>query len=760
METQPSVDSIEEVAVQTSNFAAEFGTAGGAMINMVTKSGTNQYHGSAYDYATNEALNAHQPYTGTRNVVKQHDWGATVGGPVWFPKIYDGRNKTFFFWSYEQFRNKQIIVSNTTTVPLPAYLKGDFSNLLTAESKLITTATGNATDALGRTMSSGTVFDPNTQQVVNGRAVRDPFPGNIVPTSRFDPITQKILPLIPAPLGGNAASGQASSNYQGTANTGRVSGVPSIKFDQNLGSKGRLSFYYQDTHSSSVRSSTGVDALPDNITGSFTSFNSGQTMRLNYDYTVTPRLLLHFGAGWNDSDFGLEAPVNNYDAFKVLGLKGQTTARYFPRIVTAVNANTAIGGMSPLGTTGPTRSFERRPSGNISATYVTGGHTIKFGFEYRRETFPNVIFGNTQGTYAFGANMTEQPSLQGITTNQGFDGFEFASFLLGGISPNSGVLNVTSVNAPIDLANIKSQTALYVQDNWKITRKLTLDYGLRWDYGTYAHEQYGRNGSIGLAVPNPSASGRLGATQYEATCKCNFATNYPYAIGPRLGLAYQIDCKTVLRAGVGVVYNSTSTASGSAAAAASAGSLPANSGQIVGLFKDGLPDSVHITWPSFDPGVGQGVGQVVGDAGSSGPECRPSGASVAVEHRAAARDQPQPGSGGLLRRQPRRLVDGKQPGPAERLEPGYAARLWLQRFHQRDRSEVVDDHCLPPYARPEGDSGRPRHHGPPLCELPHYSDRAPIAAGLSAVHHATDSRVAPLGNTWYDSFQLNVDRAL
>ena len=149
--------------------------------------------------------------------------------------------------------------------------------------------------------------------------------------------------------------------------------------------------------------------------------------------------------------------------------------------------------------------------------------------------------------------MTEQPSLQGISTNQGFDGFEFASFLLGGMSANS-------LNAPIDLSNNKSQTALYVQDTWKVTRKLTLDYGLRWDYGTYAHEQYGRNGSIGLAIPNPSASGRLGAHQFEATCKCNFANNYPYAIGPRLGLAYQINSKTVLRAGFGVVYNATSTA--------------------------------------------------------------------------------------------------------------------------------------------------------------------------------------------------------
>jgi Carboxypeptidase regulatory-like domain/TonB dependent receptor-like, beta-barrel len=604
METQPSVDAIQEVAIQTSNFAAEFGTAGGATINMVTKSGTNQYHGSAYDYITNEALNAHQPYTGTRNLVKQHDWGYTVGGPVWFPKIYDGRNKTFFFWSYEQFRNKNINVSNTTTVPLPAYRTGDFSSLITVENRLITTASGPAKDALGRTMASGTIFDPNTQQVVNGRAVRDPFPGNKFAVGRFDPIAAKILALVPQPLGPNAASGQASNNYQGTFDSSRVSAVPSIKIDQNVGSKGRLSFYYQDTHTAVPRTPTGADAFGDLITGSSRAFNSGQTIRLNYDHAATTRLLLHGGLGWNDSDFGLEAPITNYDAFKELGLSGQTLARYFPRVVTAVNSNTAIGGMSSLGDIGPTRSFERRPSWNASATYVTGGHTLKFGAEYRRETFPNVIKGNTQGTYTFGANMTEQPSLQGVSTNQGFDGFEFASFLLGGMSANS-------VNAPIGLANIKSQTAVYVQDSWKVTRKLTLDYGVRWDYGTYAHEQYGRNSSLGLLIPNPSASGRLGGSQFEATCKCNFANNYPYAIGPRIGVAYKIDSKTVLRAGIGVVYNSTSTASGSAAAAASSNTLPPNAGQITGLFKDGTPASVHPVWPSFVANVNHAVGSVI-----------------------------------------------------------------------------------------------------------------------------------------------------
>ncbi len=605
-QTQPSVDAIEEVSIETSNFAAEYGTAGGAMINMVSKSGTNVFHGSAYDYGTNEAMNARQPYTGIRNVVKQHDWGFTIGGPVWIPKVYDGKNKTFFFYNYEQFRSKNINTSNTTTVPLPAYRIGDFSSLLTAENRLITTSTGNAVDALGRTMASGTIFDPNTQKLAaNGTAYRDPFPGNKIPVTRFDPIVAKILPLIPQPLGLNASRGQASNNYQGTYDSSRTSAVPSIKIDQNMGSKGRVSFYYQKTHTAVPRTPTGADAFVPPITGSVASISSGRTLRLNYDYTITPRLLLHLGAGWNDSDFALKAELENYDALKELGLRGQTAARYFPYQVLAVNDNTAIGGSSNLGMSGfPTHSLERRPSGIASASYVTGGHTIKVGSDWRMEKFPNIIDGLTNGTWTFGSNMTEQPSLLGITTTQGFDGFEFASYLLGGMSSNN-------LNAPIALSNNKTQFAMYAQDTWKVTRKLTLDYGLRWDYGTYTHEQYGRNGSIGLAIPNPSASGRLGATQFEANCNCKFANNYRYAVGPRLGLSYQIDNKTVLRAGLGVVYNSTASPAIAASNSAATSALPANSGQITGLFKDGMPASVQPAWPNFTPNVGQSVGAVI-----------------------------------------------------------------------------------------------------------------------------------------------------
>jgi hypothetical protein len=626
MQTQPSTDAIEEVAIQTSNFAAEFGAAGGAMINMQTKSGTNAYHGSIYDYGTNEALNARQPYTGNRGKVRQTDWGFTIGGPIRIPKVYDGSNKTFFFLSFEQYRQKNLPIFNST-VPVDAYRRGDFAGIIPAANQLMTVAApGNNTarcselghvaattpvnscnfiDPLGRTIASGTVYDPNTQTTAaNGRAYRNPFPNNAIPVARFDPISAKILALVPQPQGVNWDNGLYTNNFTAPIDSSRVSKIPSIKLDQNVGSKGRLSFYLQETNTRVTRTPTGADPLPDTITASVSSFSSGTTVRVNYDYTLTPRLLLHVGAGWNDSDFLLDAPVNNYDSLKELGLSGQTLAQNFPQIVTAANANTAIGGMSSLGSTFPTASFERRPSGNMSANYVTGAHTFKFGVDYRLEKFPNYVRSFTNGSYTFGTNYTENPALLGTVTNQGFDGFEFASFLLGGMSVNRQ-------DAPIALSNSKSQTGIYGQDTWKITRKLTFDYGVRWDYGTYAREQYGRNASVGLLIPNPSAGNRLGASQFEQTCQCNFATNYKMAIGPRIGAAYQLDTKTVLRLGVGVVYNATSTASGAFSNRADSSALPGNSGQITGLLRDGMPASVRAEWPSFNPGVGQGVGSVI-----------------------------------------------------------------------------------------------------------------------------------------------------
>ena len=335
METQSSTEAVQEVAILTSSFAPEYGAGGGAVVNVITKSGTNALHGTGYDYLVNRALNAAQPYTGLKNAIHQNDFGFTVGGPVRIPKVYNGRNKTFFFWSFEEFL--QNLVNNTTpgTVPTSAYRNGDFSSLITTENRLVTTAAGPYVDPLNRTIASGTIFDPSSTFTSGGQLVRNPFPNNKIPVTSYDPVAAKILALVPQPQGATAA--QVGSNYLASYNGSRRSYIPSIKVDQNLGSKLHAAFYFQKTSTSTPRTGTGADDLPDNITTSGTSGNAARTYRLNFDYTATPRILLHFTLGWNDSDF-LLGPEDFTNIQTTLGLSGAITpGRGLPLIASGVS---------------------------------------------------------------------------------------------------------------------------------------------------------------------------------------------------------------------------------------------------------------------------------------------------------------------------------------------------------------------------------------------------------------------------------------
>jgi len=609
METQSSTEAVQEVSILTSNFAPEFGAGGGAVVNVVTKSGTNSFHGTAYDYLVNTALNAAQPYTGTKNVIHQNDYGFTFGGPVWVPKVYNGHNKTFFFLNFEEFL--QNVTNDTTpdTVPISAYRSGNFSNLITAENRLVTTASGNYVDPLGRTIQSGTIFDPSsTFTAPNGSLVRNPFANNSIPATSFDPVAVKILAMIPQPLGPFAT--QASTNYLAPWNGSRRSYIPSIKVDHNIGSKLHAAFYFQKTSTSTPRTITAADDLPNDITVSGTSGNAARTYRFNLDHTVTPTLLIHYTLGWNDSDFLLGPENLGYNAQQALGIPGQTAARSLPEMTFGVSTNAAVGGMGPVGAEFDQHFWERRPSFVTSATYVKGAHTYKVGFEIRQMKYPNFNWTGSAGIYTFGSatgsNWTEQTALNGVTTSSGFTGFGFASFLLGGAQ-------AISLNAPLLLMTENYQSALYIQDSWKVSRKLTLDYGLRWDYGTYQKEQFGRYGDFSATTPNPSAGGRDGALIYEANCNCNFAHNYPFAIGPRLGGAYQLDRNTVIRGGVGVVYNSLDASSATGYASNSASASTPAFGQIAGLLQNGIPSSVQAVWPTLsNPAAGQAPGAVVG----------------------------------------------------------------------------------------------------------------------------------------------------
>ncbi len=372
---------------------------------------------------------------------------------------------------------------------------------------------------------------------------------NMIPLNRFSAVAQAIQNVLP-PLSNNGLY----NNYAGSNPGQRITSIPSIKVDHTLGTKQKLSFYYQHTNTQAQYTTPNgnADGLPPLITGARGSIPiGGPAIRLNYDNTITPTLLAHVAVGYSMIYFYDHSPYTEnggmYNCLAQLQLQGCEGSYNFPTIITGnTTSPEALGGMQQLGNAlAHTATHTERPSANANLTWVKGSHTYKAGAEVwfqAQITAPPTGVGLT-----FGAGATSIPGLAAGSTGAYTVGFPYASFLLG---------DVTSATqyAPVDARMFKSQWAMFVQDSWKVTRKLTVDYGLRWDYATAAQEEYGRSADLGTNVPNPAAGGRLGAPIFQATCGCTFVHNYPYALGPRLGIAYQITPKTVFRGGWGFAY--------------------------------------------------------------------------------------------------------------------------------------------------------------------------------------------------------------
>jgi hypothetical protein len=212
---------------------------------------------------------------------------------------------------------------------------------------------------------------------------------------------------------------------------------------------------------------------------------------------------------------------------------------------------------------------------------------------------------NTAGTFSFGTSsatalagngITWQPSLNGLTGFTGFSGavgFPFANWLMGSVTS-------LTLGVPTEYRKAREQYGIYIQDTWRVRRNLTIDYGIRWDYGTYAKEQYGRVADFSLTTPNPAADGRPGAYIYEQTRKCPFAQNYPYAIAPRFGIAYTLNSKTVLRGRAGIAYDAVPFTPGGIISAITTPTLPNGFDDF--KLQGGIPrDRYQPAWPVFDP---------------------------------------------------------------------------------------------------------------------------------------------------------------
>ncbi len=577
--TQQGTDAVQEVSVQTSNYAAEYGGAGGGYLNFTMKSGTNQYHGSAYDYWVNDVLNAGLPFTANctaegncatnpnsgliKNAVKRNDFGFTLGGPLRIPKLYNGKDKTFFFFNFEQFRQSTITNNGIATVPIPAYTTGNFA---AAEAPFLSFL--NSDGAI-----PNQIFDPATRHIVNGVPVENPFQGNAIPLNRLDPVALYLQSAFPSP---NIPGGALLNNYAIPAYSNfEHTTIPSIKIDQILNSKMKLSGYFSLTETNSPNN----NGFAANLAPVAPDADRSYTYRINFDDTLTPTLLYHFGVGLlyfshpvftAHSDFDTQAIAAAANGFG--GAPGGHTFASFPANTympsfAALNDG-IIGGGLALGSgffapsPGPSGFDESelkdiKPTANTSVTWVHGNHTFKAGADMVLEGFPQQSSIRAFGEYGFSGQQTENPAEYGVGGIIFPSGFPYASFLL-------GQTNYVETSAINDSRLGNHTWGAFIQDSWKVNRKLTLELGLRWDYATLLSEEYGRMSDADFQGINPALAsaeypgGRAGSIVYGATNGGKPLSNsYPFSLGPHIGVAYQIAPKTVFRAGGSIAYSSS-----------------------------------------------------------------------------------------------------------------------------------------------------------------------------------------------------------
>jgi hypothetical protein len=510
-----------------------------------------------------------------------------------------------------------------------------------------------------------------------------------------------------------------------------------------------VSFYYQRTATESQYSPTlgNSEGFPVPVTASRGTFVYNNTIRLNADYTISPTLLLHLGAGFQDNDFSDAAPVTNFDSVGVLGLRGGTvgpdTGARFPQFNSLTGVSNT-GGVQQLGPSSQRRDIMHKPTANASLTWVRNNHTFKLGADMRIEGYPNYLFTNTSGTFAFSAEQTSNTSIDGLA-NGGFTlGFPYASFLLGRVG-------TTTLAAPPAQKNGRQFWALFVQDTWKVTRKLTVDYGLRWDYMSYPKEQYGRTPGFSPVVANPTAGGHPGASIFEgygpSRCNCAFGKNYPYAIGPRIGLAYQINNKTVLRAGWGVSYSSTN---GLPPGVAGSSPVTANApgyGDPSTVLTNGIPFTA--TWPNLSPGVFPAPGTITGAPAvwdnNYGRPARQHQYSVSLQREILANlvvEASYVGNRGNWWRATN-LIDYNA------LTPAYLATKGLDLTSASDRAILISQ-------VQQAGAGRFRN----LVPYGGFAGANSVAQSLRPFPQfgALNGFGSPLGKTWYDSLQTKVTK--
>ena len=518
-ETRPSVETIGEFRLLRANFNAEYGRTGGGIELFATRSGTNSLHGAAFDILRNDALDARGFFVPTVSINKQNEYGVSVGGPALIPKLYNGRNKTFFFVVYGGYRFRQGAPNTVGSLPPLDYRNGDFSR------------------------AGAIIYDPATT-VFNATGVtRQPFPGNIIPANRFSSVSKNILAVLPTPTN--------SGLFSNTLSTGRGfvdEDQYDIKIDHSFSDTNRLSgFYYRDHQTQFDPTGAGADRV--SIAGPATeaalTANHNHWVRLAHDLVLSPTVINHVQLGFTRFWRTIDSASVNQDWPTKLGLTGVNTGpnNYFPCIDLTSGGYTRLGHPNCNGRALQTNNAFQAGE---SLSLVRGAHNLKFGFDFRFMETNGIDNFQSAGVFSFNALETGLPGTPRT-------GNVIASFLLGAV--DSGTYKISAYYP----RNRYKYFAAYAQDDWKLSRKLTVNYGLRWDLYFPRTEKLDNLSTFDPTVANPAAGGRLGALTFLGSGtgrngRSSFADTYFKAFGPRLGLAYQVTSKTVLRAGYGIYY--------------------------------------------------------------------------------------------------------------------------------------------------------------------------------------------------------------
>lgn len=604
----PPVDAVEEFKVQTSDFSAEFGRSGAAVLNATIKSGTNNFHGTAWEFFRNDKLDAADYFENAGGIKKgelrQNQFGFSAGGPVVIPKVFNGRNKLFFFGDYEGLRRVQGTVLNGQ-VPTALERSSGYTDLTDLINK---GPGGTQTDGLGRVVPTGTVFDPASTRVdkagaidaisglpvlipSGGKAgdtvfVRDPFGScgpatktftlagcglNHLPVGRLDANAIKLLGLYPTPT-----SGGLSNNFTNSPHLFEHRNSFDSRLDANFNEKNQLFF----------RFSLGDD--PQFIPGIFGGIADGggfqqgtqtalaQQSALGYTHTFSPTLINVVRGGLNYLHTTRVSPSAN----DLTNLPAQFGVGGIPQL--QENGGLPAFGVNGLQTLGSNAFL---PSDEVTSTLqitddvtkIYGKHTFKMGFEWQHVKFSTLQPPWSRGQFNFDGVYTDIPNnVHGNTGIAQLLLIPQAATVAGGVPYVGGPNSVFVSNISLT-DNGKDYYGTYVNDDWKITPKLTVNLGLRWDFFGLVGEHHENQanfvpggpptGQPMYIIPPGKNSGNLSPSFLNLLAKDGIAlavtnkygqglgTSQKTNFGPRVGFAYQVSPKLVARGGFGLFYN-------------------------------------------------------------------------------------------------------------------------------------------------------------------------------------------------------------